>query len=295
VGLLLIGFVFVTGIVVAAVASKSKIKLARPDFTEAGSARAGAAITGKALKRGDATYVGPAQDVSVAEGWRPVYIKLAESELLEWGACFYQWHKDLAQTFGDTNAKKRIIAAVGKVMDWVLVQANPLISFIVKRVCFRLEIPSLKIRLEDGLELFAPMLPSGVPRTGYDSNGAFVINGWNPGSTRVGFPARFGEWPLEWPPPEGMVSAGWIRNLGDIAGVGSDVYQVITNSYGEERSWPMMTKTGWRSMFRVGGDFAFIGGEDRRPALEMFDEWRGGMAPLRRRSATKVKAENRYK
>lgn len=260
-------------------------------------------------------YVGPANEISVQAGWSPVYFHVAEGYDLEWGACFYQWQKDLAQQFGETNAQKKIIGAVGKVMDWVLTEANPIIAFIVKRVCFRVMMPALKVHVTGALgslELIGPAYPRGLARElpdgtvdlgiGPNNEGGTTINGWNPETSRPGFNAKFTKWPLDWPVPAGQKGGGWLRNLGDIAGIGYPVYQFITAQDGEEKSWPMMTRSGWRAMFRLGGDYVLTavlnkkGELSNRAAMDLFHTWRPeGSKGLQKGYATKTKATNRYK
>ena len=257
--------------------------------------------------------VGPPVAVSVQGGWSPVFFHVANAYTLEWGACFYDWHKDLSLEFGDARAIKKMVGTMHRVMDWILTEA-PVIGWIVKRVCFRVRMPALKLHVTGplgSLELIGPALPRGLAReladgtivrgTGPNASGGITIEGWNPQTSRPGFNAKFGKWPLEWPPPVGKLGAAWLRNMGDRAGIRYDVYQLITSQNGEEKSWPMMTKSGWRGMFRLGGDHTLTavldekGEISNRAAMDLFDEWKPyGHEGLKKKSSTKIKAENRY-
>ncbi len=268
---------------------------------------------GPAAEKFPGGSAGPPVNVSVAGGWAPIFFSVAQSYTLEWGACFFQWSKDLQKHgMSDHKAKEWIAGALGTVMTWIVTISG--LGFIVNRVCFRVWMPALKLHISGALgsmELIGPAEPRGlrrvlsdgtvVPGTGKNNAGGVTIEGWNPSSSRVGFSAKFGKWPREWPPPAGQKGAGWVRDLGDLAGVGYPVYQVITAQNGEEKSWPMMTKAGWRAMFRLGGDHTLVavvknGQVSNRASMDLFDAWKPtGHKGLQKSTAGKVKATNRYK
>ena len=259
---------------------------------------------------------GPPNDVSLKGGWSPVFYDVAEDYDLEWGACFFQWSKDLNAhgVEGEGKILEWMTGALGTVMTWIVFISG--LGFIVNRVCFRVAMPALKVRIvgpQGSLELIGPAVPRGLqtvladgtvrPNTGLNATGGLTIEGWNATvNTRPGFNAKFGPWPLQWPPPEGMLGAAWLRNLGDIAGVGADVFQMITAQDGQEKSWPMMTLYGWRSLFRLGGDYVLVGVLDKygalgaRSSLDLFEAWKpDGSIGLQKGISGKKKAENRYK
>ncbi len=259
---------------------------------------------------------GPINNVTIDGGWSPVWFHVAEGYDLEWGACFFQWSKDLEAhgVKGKGKVAEWMVGALGTVMTWVVTISG--LSFLVNRVCFRVLMPALKVHLTGALgslELIGPAEPRGlsrtladgtvVPGTGLNATGGITIEGWNATvNTRPGFNAKFGKWPLQWPPPEGKLGGAWLRNLGDLAGVGSDVYQMITAQDGEEKSWPMMTRTGWRSLFRLGGDYVLVSVIDKsgalgaRASLDLFDAWKpAGSSGLQKGISGKTKATNRYK
>ena len=260
-------------------------------------------------------WTGPPNDITIEEGWTPVWFHVAEGYDLEWGACFYEWSQDLeAHGVAGNKVAEWLVEKMGTIMDWVIDLSG--LAFIVNRVCFRVLMPALKVHVTGGLgpiELIGPAVPRGlsrtladgtvVPGTGLNQTGGQTIEGWNAGvNTRPGFNAKFGPWPLQWPPPEGKKGGAWLRNLGDIAGVGASVYQMITSQDGEEKSWPMMTKSGWRAMFRLGGDYVLVSVLDKdgnignRSTLDLFDAWKpAGSSGLQKGIASKKKAENRYK
>jgi hypothetical protein len=276
-----------------------------------------AAVISKAKIQAPTDYpgamVGPPVDVSVEGGWTPVWFHVAEGYDLEWGACFYQWAQDLERhgVAGDKVAEW-MIKYMNVIMDWVINLSG--LGFITNRVCFRVLMPALKVHVTGGLgpiELIGPAVPRGlsrtlpdgtvVPGTGPNETGGYTIEGWNPQNSRPGFNAKFGKWPMQWPPPEGKLGGAWLRNLGDLAGVGYPVYQMITAQGGEEKSWPMMTRAGWRAMFRLGADFVLLavvedGELSNRAAMDLFHKWRPqGSSGLQKGISSKKKAENRYK
>lgn len=276
-----------------------------------GGAKGRSLLKGRATKKpglvgkrvgetGDATYVGPAVTIDQANGYEPIFIQWAHGHTLEWGACYKDWADELGKGMGETAAQNAMIGFVQSVSGWVLDEV-PIISWIIDRICFRVNIPCMQLRILNGPELWGPSEPRGVPRTGYDPHGAFVIQGWNPESTRVGFPAKFTSWPREWPPPKDAIAAGWLKNWGDKYGVGHDVYQLITAQHGEEKSFILMTRSGWRAIFRkraASVNFpADVASYNRghNDAIAMFQYWKGaGQSSVDKGSATRKKAMNRF-
>ena len=241
-------------------------------------------------------YVGPTVVIGYATGWQPVFIQAAHARMLEWGACFYQWQEDLGKYYAkDSNwAVKHIVKRLGQVMGWVIDAS--ILGWIVRRVCFRVWVPSSAIKI-DGEWYFVPSSPRDdyLPTMRPSNTGAMAVPGWNPETTRFGIALEWPEWPLEWPPPKGTVAAAWMRNMGDITGTGFDTWQLVTNQDGSERSFPMMSEDGWRVVFGFARQYGWPGAPDSDP-LSMFDVWRlPGYEAMHKSSATKKKADNRYR
>lgn len=277
-------------VVAAAAAGPRRMKLGpikkalRPPFE----------ISGEEVQKGE-IYVGPPQRLGQAEGWRPIFIQSAQGRLLEWGACYYQWQSDLGSQYAEDNAfASWVVDKMGAVMDYVLDLAG-VVGWLVKRICFRVEIPSLFLKI-DGEWYVGPQSPrgSGLQKMKTAVGGGYALPGFNPETTRNGFAVRaFPEWPLEWPPPKGTIGAGWMRDLGDITGTGYKTYQLITYQDGSERSFPLMSEAGWRAVFGFS-DRSWPGHSNSDP-LSMFNQWRmPGVDAVKKKAATKTKAQNRY-
>lgn len=235
------------------------------------------------------------QPISVANGWQPVWIEAAQNKWLEWGACYYQWQQDIMlHDVSDENAAaKRMANALAKTMNYVLDLAA-VIKWLLNRVCFRVYVPATKIKV-NGEWYFVPQSPryQGFEKHQRMTGGAWALPGWNPGTSRFGFATTFPEWPLEWPPPAGKLTGGWMRNLGDITGTGYDTWQLVSLQDGSERSFPMMSEKGWRAVFGFS-EHKWPGHSNSDP-LSMFHVWRGqGAEGVKKTSATKTKATNRY-
>lgn len=246
-------------------------------------------------KESTGIYVGPGVDITRENGFDPYYVEWSNWHTLEWGACFIEWQKDLSAVMGETDAQQKYFDAISSLIDWTIGEA-PVIDWLLRNlVCFRVELPAMQLRLRNGPKLVGPTSPSGLPDSWAmheDDYGSLVLNGWNPESSHRGFAAKFGKWPLKWPPPKGNIGGAWLKNLGDKFGVGHDVYQMIAYTYGQERSFPMMTEAGWRAVFRLGRNIAVPADN----ALDLFQEWKvPKQDKLSRHWTTKKKVERRYK
>ncbi len=239
-------------------------------------------------------YVGPPTELSVSAGWTPVYITNAQNRLLEWGACYYQWQSDLGGEYAEDSAfASWVVEKMGVVMNYVIDLA-PVIGWLVRRICFRVEIPCTVLTI-DGKHFFTVQSPrdEALPVMSRQSSTAWALPGFNPDSTRNGFAVEYGAWPLEWPPPAGVVATGWLRNLGDITGTGYDTWQLVSVQNGSDRSFPLMEENGWRAVF--GFSERNWPGHSNGDALSMFNAWRGDDATaVSKHAATKTKADNRY-
>ena len=246
-------------------------------------------------------YVGPPVTISREQGWEPVFVVKAQGKSLEWGACFKQWADDLGAAQMQTDGMRIFQSAIGTLVDWTLSEV-PVIGWLIESaLCFRLFLPAIRLEFSNGMTLWGPTMPDGLPGgTQPGPSGSISVNGWNPTTTRVGFPAVFTKWPLEWPPPKGALTGGWLRNLGDVFNVGHDTWQLVSNSFGEERSWPLMTLSGWRAVLRLGRDQGFPADpgsyEDEKGPIRMFASWKSPeQHGPERRWSWKRKATNRYK
>lgn len=236
------------------------------------------------------------EPISQATGWRPVWIDAAQNKWLEWGACYNRWQQDiqaheaaLTESKADDFMAKRLAKFWGYIFEQV-----PVIDFIVSRICFRVYLPATKLKI-DGVWYFVPQSPSmpGFEKQESIGNGRWWIPGWKPGTSRFGFVTKWPKWPLGWPPPSGVVTGAWIRNLGDITRTGYDTYQLISVQNGSERSFPMMSEKGWRATLGFS-DYVFGGHENGDP-ISMFHEWRGAdQEGVQKKAASKTRATNRY-
>jgi len=299
---LLVVFV-VAGLAAAVVASSdasAKFKAVRPGEAVLNAAKKisviDANIIGVSTGDGPGNPYGTAvEPISQADGWRPVWVEKAENAWLEWGACYNDWQQDIQEHYANsTESQVDDFMAKRLAKFWgYLFETIPVISWLVARVCFRLWLPATKLKV-DGEWYFVPQSPRQGPFTEAERvEGGWWLPGWQPGTSRIGFATSYPQWPLAWPPPAGVVTGGWVRNLGDLTGTGFDTYQLISFQDGSERSFPMMSERGWRAVLGFS-DYNF-GGHVNGDPISMFSAWRGdGADDVVKKAASRTRATNRY-
>lgn len=183
-------------------------------------------------------------DISEANGWEAVWVDDAATATMQWGACVWDLiDKQTKLTTADEDkAVQALVSAIGKTVEYVIgivKAATADVSF-----CFYLDIPAARWQI-GSLVLYTPCEPLG--------GNPDDIAGWNPSSSRAGFPGKIGTWPLG-KMPAGSVGGAWLRNLGDVYGWGEDVYQLVAMQNGVWKSFPAMRRAGWRTGLVLGGE-----------------------------------------
>ncbi len=238
--------------------------------------------------------------VSRANGWQPVWVDSAKSATMEWGACVWDLKEEqTALAVADEGkAVQAIVNAIGWLTEYVIgiVKAATLdVS-----ICFRVDIPAANWSIGK-LSLWTPCEPTGG--TGHQ------LPGWNPDSSRVGWPGvpptgpvTFEPWPLGEPPSKTQGGA-WLRNLGDLYGWGEDVYQLLAPQAGVWKSFPAMRRAGWRRGLVLGGE-TLASAQGKTGGLvqpfgggvaDYFKRYRCNGQEYKWRLSTRTKAMNRFR
>lgn len=230
----------------------------------------------------------PRYKINEANGWEPGWLHKATNAKLEWGFCL--WDLMEAQTdaemFDEGRFSKMVAGLIGKTVKWV-------IDFVKKKtidisICYRFELPAVRFELADGRSFWIPSEPEGGLLTD--------IQGWNPSTTRPGFPASLGKWPLSKTPPPGEGGALWIRPLGDLWGWGAaydqpvEVYQIVIPQDGVLKSVPAMSRRDWRIALMLEGRTPSGGEIHPGGVVKWFKDWRLSGQKYRMRPATRSKA-----
>ena len=232
--------------------------------------------------------------ISQATGWEPAWLHEAKNATLEWGFCVWDLMdaQTTAQMYDESRFSKAVAGLIGRTVQAV-------IDFVKKKTidisfCYRFEIPAVRIELGDGRSFWIPCEPAGG--AGDD------IQGWNPGTTRPGFAAKLGPWPLSKETPPGEIGAMWIRPLGDLWGWAQwdqpvEVYQIVMPQNGVLKSIPAMSRRDWRiAMMLEGrtpsGGQLYPGGGNH--VIEWLKAWRCSGQKYKMRPATRRRVEDLF-
>lgn len=230
--------------------------------------------------------------VSEENGWQPVWLHKAEEATLEWGFCL--WDLIDAQTdarmYDESAFAQRVAGLIGSTVSWVIDYIKK--KFIDISICYRFEIPALRIELADGRSFWLPSEPEG----GTPGD----IQGWNPYSSRPGFPATIAKWPLG-PTPPGEIGGFWIRPLGDLWDWATwdhpvEVYQIVMVQDGVMKSFPAMSRGDWRIALMLGGQTPAPGLTEIYPGgvVKWFKDWRWPGQKYKMRPATRRKIKGMF-
>ncbi len=230
----------------------------------------------------------PRYTIDEANGWTATWLHKAESAKLEWGFCLWDLKEAQtdAQMYDDSRFAKMVGGLIQRAVSWVIDRIGVVTGDI--SICYRIELPAVRFELADGRSFWVPSEPEGGSLTD--------IQGWNPGTSRPGFPGRLGKWPLARTPPAGEGGALWIRPLGDFWGWGTsynqpvEVYQIIADQGGVLKSMPAMSRRDWRIALMLGGEMEAGGTIWPGGVAEWFKDWRMSGQGYKMRPATRKKA-----
>lgn len=228
----------------------------------------------------------PRYKIDEANGWEAVWLRKADNATLEWGFCL--WDLMEAQTdagmFDEGRFAKMAAGLIGRAVEWV-------IAFVKKKtidisICYRIELPAVRFELMDGRSFWIPSEPEGGLLTD--------IQGWDPNTTRLGFSASLGKWPLGEPPPGGAAGI-WIRPLGDLWDWSQfdqpvEVYQIVAFQGDTLKSIPAMSRRDWRIALMLGGQTPSGGEIYTGGVAKWFKDWRLSGQKYKMRPASRSRA-----